>query len=77
MNTLQLNKRITGANNALAILSNVAGLGSTIMNSQDVRDNNMMTGQQVANKTAQQDKQIAGATISTIMSVIGTVLACI
>lgn len=47
MNTLQLNKRITGGNNALNILQNVASLGSTIRNNSDVSNSGMMTGQEL------------------------------
>lgn len=77
MNTLQLNKRITGGNNALNILQNVASLGSTIRNNSDVSNSGMMTGQELADRAAKQDSQTASGVVSTIMAVIGTVLACL
>ena len=74
---LPSSKVFGAASNAMGVLQNIASLGSNIsaLNTPPRSDN--MTGQEMANIDAKKEAGVASSAISTIMAVIGTVLACI
>lgn len=74
---LTTSKALGGASNAMGVLQNIASLGSNIsaLNTPPRSDN--MTGQEMANIDSNKQAGVASSAISTIMAVIGTVLAFI
>ena len=74
---LPSSKVFGAASNAMGVLQNIASLGSNIsaLNTPPRSDN--MTGQEMAGIEANKEAGVASSAISTIMAVIGTVLACI
>ena len=74
---LPSSKVFGAASNAMGVLQNIASLGSNIsaLNTPPSSDN--MTGQEIAGIEAKKEAGVASSAISTIMAVIGTVLACI
>ena len=74
---LPSSKVFGAASNAMGVLQNIASLGSNIsaLNTSPRSDN--MTGQEMASIDANKQAGVANSAISTIMAVIGTVLACI
>lgn len=74
---LTTSKVFGGANNAMGVLQNIASLGSSISALNTPPSSENMTGQEMANIDAKKEAGVASSAISTIMAVIGTVLACI
>ena len=70
-------KALGGASNAMGVLQSVASLGSSINSLNSAPSSENMTGQEIAQVSARKEGQVASSAISTIMAVIGTVLACI
>ena len=70
-------KALGGASNAMGVLQNIASLGSNISALNTPPSSENMTGQEIANIDANKQAGVASSAISTIMAVIGTVLACI
>lgn len=74
---LTTSKAFGGASNAMGVLQNIASLGSNISALNTPPSSENMTGQEMANIDAKKEAGVASSAISTIMAVIGTVLACI
>ena len=70
-------KALGGASNAMGVLQSIASLGSSINNMNSAPNSEYMTGQEMAQDSARKEGQVVSGAISTIMAVIGTVLACI
>ena len=83
MNQLDITKKLNaskflgGASNAMGVLQNIASLGGNISALNTPPSSENMTGQEMANIDAKKEAGVASSAISTIMAVIGTVLACI
>lgn len=74
---LTTSKALGGASNAMGVLQNIASLGSNISALNTPTSSENMTGQEMANIDSNKQAGVANSAISTIMAVIGTVLACI
>ena len=74
---LTASKVFGGASNVMGVLQNIASLGSNISALNTPSSSENMTGQEIANVDANKQAGVASSAISTIMAVIGTVLACI
>ena len=74
---LTTSKAFGGANNVMGVLQNIASLGSSISALNTPPSSENMTGQEMANIDAKKEAGVASSAISSIMAVIGTVLACI
>ena len=74
---LPSSKVFGAASNAMGVIQNIASLGSNISALNTPVSSENMTGQEMANVEAQKESGVASSAISTIMAVIGTVLACI
>lgn len=70
-------KALGGASNAMGVLQNIASLGSNISALNTPISSENMTGQEMAQNNARKEAGVANSAISTIMAVLGTVLACI
>ena len=74
---LNTSKFLGGASNAMGVLQSIASLGSSINSMNSAPNSEYMTGQEMAQDSARKEGQVVSGAISTIMAVIGTVLACI
>lgn len=74
---LTASKAFGGASNAMGVLQSIASLGSSINSMNSAPSSENMTGQEIADLNARKESSVASGAISTIMAVIGTVLACI
>lgn len=74
---LPTSKVFGGASNAMGVLQNIASLGSNISALNNSVSSENMTGQEIAQDNARKQGNVANSAISTIMAVLGTVLACI
>ena len=70
-------KALGGASNAMGVLQSIASLGSSINSMNAAPSSENMTGQEIAQDSARKEAGVVNSAISTIMAVIGTVLACI
>ena len=74
---LTTSKAFGGASNVMGVIQNIASLGSNISALNTPPSSENMTGQEIADLNARKESSVASGAISTIMAVIGTVLACI
>lgn len=74
---LTTSKAFGGASNAMGVLQSIASLGSSINSMNSAPSSEYMTGQEMAQDSARKEAGVANSAISSIMAVIGTVLACI
>ena len=70
-------KALGGASNAMGVLQNIASLGSNISALNTPISSENMTGQEMAQDNARKEDGVTSSAISTIMAILGTVLACI
>ena len=74
---LPSSKVFGAASNAMGVIQSIASLGSNISALNTPVSSENMTGQEIAQDDARKQGNVASSAISTIMAVIGTVLACI
>ena len=74
---LTASKAFGGASNVMGVIQNIASLGSNISALNSPISSENMTGQEITQETARKEANVASGAVSTVMAIIGTILACI